>query len=332
MGWKEVSKGDPKSRSVQNGIQICRWGRTGWGQRAAQEVAAISAAGTPKPHGPRSHNNLGKVVPRRRSPALPVPGSCCRRKVRGGRQQARRGGARWGRDAQEMPLGMLLRILGGCPGDAAQDSRGMLPGLLGRCCPRCSEGAGRDAREVLCSDAREVLGRCSPMWVMPVVLEGCSGDAREVFPGMMPGIFGGCSRGARQQARRVRGMLEGRSRRYSGNVPRDSARDVRGCSRVAHRLLTETLGGCSRDARGMLPRMLGGGSRGCSPACSGDVSRRSGAAGGPARRCSSDCAPRAPLRAPRSAPRLAERRGRREAAGRGGGGVSSPALPQARIH
>lgn len=200
--------------------------------------------------------------------------------------------------------------------------------MLGRCCPGCSGGAllgcSRGAREVLTGvgdacGARRMLGRCSR-------------DAREVFPGMMPEIFGECSRGAHRQARRVPGMLEGCSPRYSGNVPRDSARDVRGCSGVARRLLTETLGGCSRDARGTLPGMLGGGSRGCSPACSGDVSRLPGAAGGPARCCSSDCVPRVSLRAPRSAPRLAERRGRREAAGRGGGGVSSPALPQARIH
>lgn len=57
----EASEGDPTSCLVRNGIRICRWERTRWGQRAAGEVAVSSQQGSP---GPRSFANLGKVVPR----------------------------------------------------------------------------------------------------------------------------------------------------------------------------------------------------------------------------------------------------------------------------
>lgn len=94
-------------------------------------------------------------------------------------------------------------------------------------------------------------------------------------------------------------------------------------------MLTETLGGCSRDAQVTLPGMLEG--------CSGVLTGSLGWCQQAARGCwrAGPALPvrlRAPRSAPRPAPRLAERRGRREAAGRGGGGVSSPTLPQARLH
>lgn len=164
----DASKGDPNPCSVQNGIWICRWGRTRWGQRAAREVAGIPVAVPPKPHSPHSLCNLGKVVPQCRSPALLEPRSCRRRRKvcgAGSGHGAARRGAGW---AGGLP-GMLRR---GCPassgdaardvaqdarerpGSTAQDARDVLAGVLGRCLPGYSGGA--------CRGAREVVGRCSP--------------------------------------------------------------------------------------------------------------------------------------------------------------------------
>lgn len=156
----DASKGDPNPCSVQNGIWICRWGRTGWGQRAAREVAGIPVAVPPKPRSPHSLCNLGKVVPRCRSPALLEPRSCRRRRKvcgAGSGHGAARRGAGWAggclgccggaaRRLREMLPAMLPRMLG--------SARGTLPRMLGMCLPGCSGGA--------CRGAREVVGRCSP--------------------------------------------------------------------------------------------------------------------------------------------------------------------------
>lgn len=130
----------PKLCSVQDGIRICRWERTDWEQRPTQEVAGFPAGSPPSPCCLR---NSGEVVPRHHSPAVPAPGSCCRRKVCGAGSRhstARHGGEDRG----------LTGMLGGCYsecrqvcswdvreclGNAAQDSWGMLPWMLGGCYP-----------------------------------------------------------------------------------------------------------------------------------------------------------------------------------------------------
>lgn len=76
---------------------------------------------------PRSFHNLGKVVPRHSSPAVPVPGSCCRRKVSGNGR--RHGKARRGQGAAQEARGILPEMLRGCSE------------APGGCCPRCSEDA-----------------------------------------------------------------------------------------------------------------------------------------------------------------------------------------------
>lgn len=129
-------------------VSDLRVGEDGLGTKSCSGGGRYPLSGAPPR--PRSFRNLGKVVPRRSSPAVPVPGSCCRRKVSG--DGSRHGGA-WG-------VGGLPRKPEGCcsvrcprcsgdarrlPGDAAQDSQGMLPAMLGGCCPGCS-------------------GRCLPGW------------------------------------------------------------------------------------------------------------------------------------------------------------------------
>lgn len=97
-------------------------------------------------------------------------------------------------------------------------------------------------------------------------------------------------------------------------------------------MLTAVLGGCSGlcsgddagDALEVLPGMLGG-CPGVLTAVLGDVCRL------PRRCCRAGPAVPVRLRAPCRAERSCGAGGR-EAAGRGGGGVSSPALPQARLH
>lgn len=140
----EASEGDPTSCLVRNGIRICRWERTRWGQRAAREVASILTAGLP---GAPFLRQLGQSCAPRSSPAVPVPGSCCRRKVNG---DGSRHGKAWGAGGCPGSSGCCsvrcLRCSGdaqGFPGDAARDARRRLPAQEVR------EGAYRDGREML---------------------------------------------------------------------------------------------------------------------------------------------------------------------------------------
>lgn len=149
-----------------------------------------------------------------------------------------------------------------------------------------------------------------------------------MLAGCWPAGSGSALRAARGEGGVLTGLLTEVLGGCSGDIPRDAARDVRGCSGVAHRFFTETLGGCSRDAQVTLLGMLGNAARvargvlgATHRLAPGGVSRMPGGAGGPARRCPSGCAPRAPLRAPRRGWRSGGAGGRQ----RGGEGVVSPA-------
>lgn len=185
MGWGGRFKRRPQSLLGAEWHPDLQMGEDMLGTKSRSGGGQYPCGGAPpNPAAPLSLCNLGKVVPQRRSPAVPVPGSCRRRHRRkvcgagGGHGATWRGAGGRGaaRGAQGMLLGMLPRMLGG--------GRGALPRIHGGCCPGCSEDAARDARMTL----PRMLGRCLP---------GCSGDAREVLAGMMRVVLGGCSRVAR---------------------------------------------------------------------------------------------------------------------------------------
>lgn len=186
-------------------------------------------------------------------------------------------------------------MLGGCSWDARE----------------CPVNAAQDAQGML----PRMLGRCSPR---------CSRDAR--------GMLGKCSPAYSGDSR---GMLTGRLREGARGCSGGARRDVRGCSGArpaCSPLRSVAAPGC---AQGMLLGMLlrccpgcSGGARGCRgvlTAVLGDVCRL------PRLCCRVGPVVLVRLHAPCRAERSCGAGGR-EAAGRGGGGVSSPALPQARLH
>lgn len=144
MGWGGGFRRRPHFLLGQEWYPDLQVGEDALGTKSCSGGGRILTAGLP---GAPFLRQLGQSCAPRSSPAVTVPGSCCRRKVNG---DGSRHGKAWGAGGCPGSSGCCsvrcLRCSGdaqGFPGDAARDARRRLPAQEVR------EGAYRDGREML---------------------------------------------------------------------------------------------------------------------------------------------------------------------------------------